>query len=79
MDIVVKIENVTKVYGNQTVLNNVSLICEKGNIYGLVGRNGSGKTVLNVYAVLFTQPAVLFMCGESKLGKMWILRKTQVL
>lgn len=46
MDIVVKIENVTKVYGNQTVLNNVSLICEKGNIYGLVGRNGSGKTVL---------------------------------
>lgn len=46
MSIVVKIENVTKIYGKQTVLNNVSLTCEKGKIYGLVGRNGSGKTVL---------------------------------
>ncbi len=43
---VISAQNVTKVYGKQTVLDHVSLVCEKGKIYGLVGRNGSGKTVL---------------------------------
>ena len=31
---------------NITVLNNVNLQCYKGEICGIVGRNGSGKTVL---------------------------------
>lgn len=43
---VVTVQNVTKVYGQQIVLNHVSLSCVEGKIYGLVGRNGSGKTVL---------------------------------
>lgn len=43
---VLRVNGVTKIYGQQTVLNNVSLTCEEGKIYGLVGRNGSGKTVL---------------------------------
>ena len=40
------IENATKKFGTQTVLNNVSLTLEDGNIYGFVGQNGCGKTVL---------------------------------
>ena len=46
MKYVAETRNVSKKYGQQTVLDNVSLSCEAGRIYGLVGRNGSGKTVL---------------------------------
>ena len=46
MNAVVEINQVTKQYGTNTVLKNVSLTCEAGKIYGLIGRNGSGKTVL---------------------------------
>ena len=35
-----------KKFGTQTVLNNVSLTLEDGKIYGFVGQNGCGKTVL---------------------------------
>ncbi len=38
--------HVTKKYGNQTVLNDVTVSFEDGKIHGLVGRNGSGKTML---------------------------------
>ncbi len=34
----------TKKYGNFTALDNVSVRVEQGDIYGLVGRNGAGKT-----------------------------------
>lgn len=43
---VIKIENLTKKFGDVTALENVNLSMERGKIYGVVGRNGSGKTVL---------------------------------
>lgn len=46
MSEVIYVQNITKIYGQQTVLKNVSLTCAEGKIYGLIGRNGSGKTVL---------------------------------
>ncbi|MCI9150666.1 MAG: ATP-binding cassette domain-containing protein [Lachnospiraceae bacterium] len=42
----IRIENLTKKFGAITVLDQVDLSIEKGKIYGIVGRNGSGKTVL---------------------------------
>lgn len=39
-------KNVSKSYGNKAVLENVNLNLEKGKIYGLLGRNGVGKTTL---------------------------------
>lgn len=46
MDYVVEIKHVTKRFKETTALKQVSLSVEKGAIYGIIGRNGSGKTVL---------------------------------
>lgn len=46
MNPVVEINHVTKRYEKNEVLKDVTLRCETGRIYGLIGRNGSGKTVL---------------------------------
>ena len=39
-------ENLTKAYGKKTVLENLNLTLESGKIYGLIGRNGAGKTTM---------------------------------
>lgn len=41
---VLEIKNLTKRYGPITALDNLNLTIEPGNIYGLLGPNGSGKT-----------------------------------
>ena len=46
MSLTLKVEGVSKQFGKQEVLANVNLEMRSGQIYGLVGRNGSGKTVL---------------------------------
>ncbi|MCB8818086.1 ATP-binding cassette domain-containing protein [Desulfosporosinus shakirovi] len=40
------IKDVTKKFKNDTALDNVSISFEAGKIHGIIGRNGSGKTVL---------------------------------
>lgn len=42
----IELKNVTKVFDNVEIIKDVSVIFEGGNIYGLHGRNGSGKSVL---------------------------------
>ena len=42
----IEIKNLTKRYGEAEVLSNINMKLESGKIYGLVGRNGSGKTML---------------------------------
>ncbi|MDU1315156.1 MAG: ABC transporter ATP-binding protein [Clostridium septicum] len=42
----IEIKNISKSYGNKTVLDNISLTIEEGKIYGLLGCNGAGKTTL---------------------------------
>ncbi len=44
MEIIIK--NFTKELSNNLVLDNVNLNLKSGNIYGFVGKNGSGKTML---------------------------------
>lgn len=42
----IEIKNYTKVIRGATVLKNINLTLESGKIYGLWGKNGSGKTML---------------------------------
>ena len=41
----IKVENITKKFKNVIVLKDVNMDLKEGNIYGLYGRNGSGKSV----------------------------------
>ena len=45
-DNVIETKQLTKVYGNQTAVNAVDLHVKRGQIYGLLGRNGAGKTTI---------------------------------
>lgn len=45
-EFVIESKRLTKVYGDQTVVNAVDLHMKKGRIYGLLGRNGAGKTTI---------------------------------
>lgn len=59
----IRVENATKSFRGHTVLKRVSLTCEPGHIYGIVGYNGSGKTVL------FKSICGLYRLDE---GEIWI-------
>ena len=43
---IISVKNLSKSFGQERVLHNVSRDFEKGKIHGIVGNNGSGKTVL---------------------------------
>lgn len=45
-DLILTADNVQKRYGRHKILNGVSMSVKKGEIYGLLGKNGSGKTTM---------------------------------
>ncbi len=63
----IQIHNVTKVYGKQTVLSNVSAKMDAGTTYGLVGVNGSGKTTLMRCICGFARPTsgTIYVNGDE--------------
>lgn len=66
----IKIENVTKKFGSYKALDQISLEFEKGKIHGIIGRNGSGKTVLFkcICGFLRVDEGAIFVDGK-KIGK----------
>lgn len=46
MEYVLKVENLSKSYNKNQVLNSLTMNIPKGSIYGFVGPNGAGKTTL---------------------------------
>lgn len=46
MKYIVEVKGVSKCFDKKKVLDNVNLSLEKGKITGIIGKNGSGKTVL---------------------------------
>lgn len=52
----VEINNITKLYGQQKALNNISLNINKGEVLGLLGPNGAGKSTLMKIITSFLPP-----------------------
>ena len=50
---VLKIEHLTKSYGNKIAVDDLSLEILPGTIYGFIGHNGAGKTT-TIKAVSYT-------------------------
>ncbi len=42
----IRVDNVSRKFGKNMALSNVSLVCEPGIVTGIVGANGAGKTTL---------------------------------
>ncbi|MDR2302419.1 MAG: ABC transporter ATP-binding protein [Deltaproteobacteria bacterium] len=47
----------TKTYGRETVVNNLSLSIESGEIFGLLGPNGAGKTTTLLMLLGLSEPS----------------------
>ena len=43
---IIKVNNLTKFYGNHLAVNNVSLSVKKSTVFGLLGPNGAGKSTI---------------------------------
>ena len=53
---VIRVMDVSKSFGEETVLHHISYDFKEGRIYGIVGNNGSGKTVLLKLICGFMKP-----------------------
>lgn len=66
----ITIENVSKEYKNEYVLRNITLNLQSGKVYGLYGKNGSGKTMLMRMICGLIRPTTGRICIDGKeLGK----------
>ncbi len=52
----ISIKNLTKIYGEQKALDNVSIEIDKGQIVGLLGPNGAGKSTMMKIITCFIPP-----------------------
>ena len=65
MDTILKTNALVKKYGEATILNNINMTINRGDIYGFVGKNGAGKTTFMRTVLSLTSPT----SGEIKLFK----------
>lgn len=63
MNSIMEIKNLTKIYSNGRGIRNVSLRVDRGDIVGLLGPNGSGKTTVMKAALGLNRPSA----GEIRL------------
>lgn len=62
-----KIEHLTKKYGDKKAVDDLSLHIQPGEIYGFIGHNGAGKTTTlkNVVGILKFDEGEIFIDGDS--------------
>lgn len=79
MENILETKSLTKRYGDKIVVNEVSLHVRRGDIYGLIGKNGAGKTSLMKLLLGLTLPDSGEMCllnepnadcARSKIGSL---------
>ena len=66
----IQLTNISKTFGKQTVLQPLTMGFEEGMIHGIIGRNGSGKTVLMKMILSILQPTTgTVIVGDKRIGK----------
>lgn len=62
-----RIEHLTKKYGEKKAVDDLSLHIEKGEIYGFIGHNGAGKTttIKSVVGILDFDEGEIYIDGKS--------------
>lgn len=78
---VIKVEAACKSFRKQQVLKEVSFSCVEGEISGIVGHNGSGKTVLFkcICGLLYLDQGNIFICGKQMHKDMDMLNEAGVI
>lgn len=67
---IITIRNATKSFGEETVLQDVTVDFEQGKIHGIIGRNGSGKTMLfKCICGLLALSSGEIIVNDKKIGK----------
>ena len=75
-EMILKATGLCKDYGKKSVLHNVDFTINKGDIYGLVGKNGAGKTtIMRIITALQvpTKGEVEYGFDRSRLGSVGAL------
>lgn len=62
----IKVNNITKLYGEQKALNNISFSVNKGEIVGFLGPNGAGKSTLMKILTTYIQASE----GEASVNEL---------
>jgi ABC-2 type transport system ATP-binding protein len=77
MNAIVEAKRLTKSYGSFIAVNDVSFTIEPNKIYGLLGRNGAGKTTVMhmITAQLFASGGELRVFGEEPYENERVLRQ----
>ena len=66
-NVIIEVDGLEKRFRDEIILTGVNMTLEKGKIYGLVGMNGSGKTVLMKCICGFLQPTAGTVTVEGKI------------
>ena len=69
MNYVIETNNLTKKFPNKLAVDHINMHVEKGDIYGLIGRNGAGKTTAMkmILGTLFPSEGEITLFGETNL------------
>jgi ABC-2 type transport system ATP-binding protein len=73
----IELIGVSKNFGNVKALQDINLSFEEGKIYGLLGRNGAGKTTMMkiMYEMLFPSAGIVRVDGREVVGNDTALNK----
>ena len=76
-----KIEHLSKFYGDKKAVDDLSLHIEKGHIYGFIGHNGAGKTTTlkSIAGISNTPTAFKYRSSSVSTGVPTVLLKSVII
>ena len=74
---IIEFDNITLSYGNRIILDNISFKINEGQIFGMLGPNGVGKsTIFNLITGLISPEKGSIFIGEEKVNDFPIFLRT---